>query len=1391
MKKLSYFFCYYFFLISLTFYAQKPRKDFEFFNVKKNISNIGICTITQDQYGFIWIGTNGSGLSKFDGIDYTTYKHHLKDSTSLSSSLIFCSYIDKNNNLWFGTEEGLNLYDREKDCFKRIPIKELTTKKSNVSIRSFQGDNNGNLFIGTYSQGLFILNLNTLNVTKVDSQDFNPDNPLEIHSLKSDKNGTIYAGTNRGLKEYDEKTNSLKLSLIRTVEGVKIIKDPIQSLYYDNNENLWVGTVSNGIYKISELKNTNDGVYEVSQYKISENRILHMINLPDGSLMCGTENDGLFHIDSKGNIVKHYSADKENEKSILANSVWYLFLDRNERIWIGYYNAGISIYDKLHDKFDNIESLHKNTNSLQIGSVTAIAKDDLDNFWISMDGGGIDVVDPTLSFFRNISTKNNNFISGLTDDYVESLFFDKNQNLWAGTWNKGLYYLKKGTTKFINYNIANTSGGLQSNNFLSIDEDSKGNIWFATWDKGLHSYNIKTKQFTHHDSEEFAKHGIPNCYARKVLIDKEDNLWLGTVTNGLFKIIQSADGKFNIQSLADRMAGKFSNYTTANHVLSIYQSKDGAIWIGTRGAGLCKYNPKDDTFSWYNKLNGVESDNITSIIEDSINNIWISSNSGISKLDFSTGIFKQYTEKDGLLSNDYNINATFIDNKKNLYFGNYLGIDFFNPSNIITNNIVPALYLTDFKLFNKTVTPNKDNSPIQAVIGETKNLTLDHTQSVFTIEYTGVNFTRPEKNNYAYYLEGYEESWNYVGQKRSATYTNLDHGEYTFKLKASNNDGIWNETPLELKIKILPPWWKTNWAIFIYGILFLTSIYLLNYLTQNRIKEKQLIKNERLQRQQKDELNKKKIQFFTNISHEFRTPLTLIMNPLKDIINNKELNLPQNIKNKHAIINKNTDRLYRLINELMDFRKLELNKMNVRAIKINLIDFTKNIVSYFKEEANNKNILLTVDTDNPDLMVWADNKMLEKIIFNLLSNAIKITPEGGAINIDLLSTEFLYNLPLVNKDEPVKAVEIIISDTGPGLEKDEISKIFERFYQAEKQSKTYFGGTGIGLEVVQSFVKLHKGEIEVLSEVGLGTSFKILLPTGNNHFNDDQIILDESTEFLKNDDFSFAPSVNIVQQEDEDLEMTKQHTVLIVEDNVELREYLKLELTNQYKVLIASNGSDGLKIAKETFPDVIITDVVMPEIDGMEFCKQIKSNISTSHIPVLMLTAKAKVEDRIEGIETGADAYMVKPFNIRLLKLRLAQLITSRQLIFNKYFSVISELPEDVNSTPLDKEFIENVLNHINENIGDPNLNVETLASQLNLSRSQFYRKIKALTNQTASEFLRNIRLKKAKQILEMGETNISKVCYSIGFSSHSYFTKCFKNYFGILPTEVKPFEEK
>ncbi|HLV62067.1 hybrid sensor histidine kinase/response regulator transcription factor [Galbibacter sp.] len=1362
--------------------AQHSGDKFRFVSIMEDLPKVGVYSINQDDYGFVWLGTNGSGLYRYDGLEYKSYRHRFNDSTSLSSSMVFTTYLDSKHRLWVGTEQGLNLYDRNTDLFQRIPNKNFGDGSAiSLSIRSIIDDNRGNLFIGTFGRGLFKMDVQSRKAISIKTRHIDLSIPLSVHVLKIDKDGGMYAATNHGILLYNEKENVLEPAVFANHEQ---LNSGTQTLVIDAKDNLWTGTSSDGLYKISHMDQS--GVRHIQKLGISSYPFFALEFIEGGGILCGTENDGLYQLNEQGELIHHYISSNKDEQSLLSNSIWSLFLDRDKRIWLGYYNKGVAIYDEFYDKFKGYESLYNNINSLHAASVASIDQDDSGNLWVGMDGGGIDIINKKTGVYTHINKKDQGVYSGLDGDYILSVFIDSQGNVWAGSWDNGIYFLKKGTHHFVNYTVENTAGGLQSNTVVSIAEDSKGTMWFASFRNGLHSYNPKSRSFTNHNTGDFFEQGIHTLDIWKVLVDSKDQIWLGT-TYGLYKVQKLTNGEFKVSSLFNRLAEQYNNVTTANHILSLMESSDGTIWLGTKGAGMAAYRPDTDSLQWYNQLGGFHLENVCSIIESDQNEIWAAGNSGIVRLDPKTGETSNFDQSDGLLSNDYNMNAVFNDGEGNLYFGGYEGMDFFNPKTIKYNQQETLLYLSDLKIFNNKVLPSQPNSPLTKVIAQTDSITFTSKQSVFTIEYSGINYTRPEKNEYAYYLAGYEDNWNYVGNVRSATYTNLDPGNYIFRLKSSNNDGTWNKEPLELYIEVLPPWWKSNWALACYLLLFFSAILILNKMTQNRIRNKQREKYEEEKRIQQEQLNEKKFQFFTNISHEFRTPLTLIMNPIQDILQNDDLNLPPRLREKHAIIHKNTQRLHRLVNELLDFRKLELNKVHLKVTEFDIAQLVLQIVGHYKEEALNRNIDLSFDKDDEQLMIWGDENLLEKVIFNVISNAFKASFEGGAINVAVYAKDQMVAFPLVDENFKAPAIEVVVTDTGIGLEKEQMTHMFDRFYQVENQNHSYYGGTGIGLEVVQSFVQLHKGKIEVESEPGKGTSFKIILPDGKDHFLEEEFAVDTSKklEVLQSDTLEDPMAEYQEVEERQENEQISPHTLLLVEDNIELRSYLQQAFKNQYKVLVASNGEQGLKITKDILPDVIITDVIMPKMNGFEFCREIKTDMRTSHIPVLMLTAKAKIEDRIEGIEIGADAYMVKPFDIRLIKLRLSQLISSRQLIFNKYFSAISEVDENSNTTSLDKEFIQKALDYISKNMDDPNIGVESLASHLNLSRSQVYRKIKALTNQTANEFIRNIRLHKAKALLSAGNTTISEVSYAVGFSSSSYFTKCFKAQFGIVPTQL------
>ncbi|GGF02185.1 hybrid sensor histidine kinase/response regulator [Flavobacterium limi] len=1352
-------------------FSQNTFENYQFRLVSKETSKSGIYTIAQDQSGVIWIGTNGAGLYKFDGVNYIAYEQNSKANNSINSNLIYVAYVDTRNRLWIGTDEGLCLYNRNLNTFENIDIQKKNGRETIISVKSIIEDNNGNLFLGTFNGGLLKLNTESRKITQIKLNIPNSKNCL-INCLAKDKNGTIYLGTNFGLKAVDPVKNEIKKLEISQAD--QLLTGTLVSMCIDSKQNLWIGNGYKGLVKVDLNVKTKQAVL----YPITQKRIMSLLATDPKTILCATENDGLIIVNDEGAIQKKYVNSKFSTRSLSSNSVWSLFLDKEKRIWLGYYNKGLGVFDKINSKVNIIESLPGNPQSLQTSCVTGIAKDNEGQLWISMEGGGVDVYNPKTKLFRHITKSDYSLYSGLTNDNITNVFIDKHQNIWLSSWNEGIFVLKKGSRNFINYNTKNTPG-LTSDNIMSIAQDSRGVIWIGTFAKGLHYYTPSDGQFHHCDSKPFYTNGLINLDIRKVIADSDNAVWVGSTT-GLYKVNTDDFVTFSVTSFRNKMSEKLKNHKSIHTINTLYQATNKEIWIGTDGAGLFSYNKKTDLLQWYINFKGLHEKSISSISESNDGCIWISGKKGITKLDLKSKISFNYSAHDGLLGNDFNNNSVLKDKNGLLYFGSYEGLNYFNPASLVKSKKQLPIYLTDLKLFNKSVAPLEKNSPLIKVLSETKKIILKHDQSVFTIDFIAINYSFPARNEFAYYLEGFEDSWNYVGNKRSATYTNLAPGNYVFKVKASEKNGVWSHKPLELKIEILPPWWKTSFAYLFYSLLLFAAVHFANQYYQNRFKQKQMIEFEQKKAIQIEKLNNKKLQFFTNISHEFRTPLTLILNPLGDIIRNHSPELPEGVLNKLKTIQKSSDRLSRLINELMDFNQLQFNKMTIKLQLLEVINFTKEIVSYFDEEAFSRGIDLRFESNKTSLKDWIDPKMFEKIIFNVISNAFKVTPDNGIIKVKIVVNEEDTNFPLISAVNTYPSFEIIIEDTGAGLDKKDIKRIFDRFYQVNNLNKAYYGSTGIGLEVVRGFVELHKGIIEVESELGVGTTFKLLFPVGKDFFNDNEISFEE---FKKEKKISYTPVIEKTEEQSQDNEekQDRVYTILIVEDNVELRNYLKNELKKEYKVLVAENGQVGLELALQKLPDLILTDVIMPVMSGLELCKNIKADLKTSHIPLMMLSAKALVKDRLEGIDSGADMYLSKPFDMDILRSSLVRLINSRQIMFNKFYNGITPKAKE-KTTTLDNEFIKNILSYITENLSETELSVEILASKVFLSRSQLYRKIKTLTGVSVNEFIRNVRLEKAKELIELGNDNITEISYKVGFSSPSYFTKCYKEKYGHLP---------
>jgi ligand-binding sensor domain-containing protein len=808
--------------------------------------------------GFIWITTYGDGIVRYNSVDFKSYNQGQNtDKRSLSSSIVFSIFQDSQKNIWAGTELGLNIYNNKLDKFENI---DLDGKKQKFPIHAITEYDENTLLLGTHENGLHKLDKNTLESKVIKYQEKKPLKNLQINTIVKSSNGRFLIGTNHGLLTFDPYDEILQLAKFNTRKGYETIGKSIESMVIGKDNSIWIGTSSSGLYKITN----NDDFYFIEKFSITRKRILSLAKKTNGNILCGTENDGLFEINYKTKKVINYQQDKLNNRGVKSNSIWTVFTDDKNRIWLGYYNQGIDVHDDNYNKFNTIESSLNLSNSLNKNSVTGIVKDRKGRFWISMFDGGVDVYDPEEKVFVNLFNQKNNISKGLDRLAIPTIFIDSHDNVWVGTWESGLFLLKNKSNKFVNINMTSKNSVFKSNRIMSFDEDSNGTIWIGTFLSGLYSYDPVKEIFKHHDSPEFKKYNINTSNIRKVLVDHDDNIWLGSRT-GLFKVESSLNDTFKVSSLNKEMnadlEANFNDSIIPSIVFSIFEDSKNNLWIGTLGDGLSKYNIEEKSFKRYDKNTGLIHETVFSLTEDHRGAIWIGGNNGLTKLNPKRNTFINFSKKDGLLSNSFNYNAVYKDVNNVLYFGSSRGINYFNPDEINYNQEKPIVYLSNLMIFNDLIKPDNDQSPLKEVISKTKELVLNHSQKVFTIDYVGINYTRSKNNQYAYFLEGYDNEWNYVETTRSATYKNIPAGDYTFMVKSSNNDGIWNNTPTTLKIKIQPAWWSTKMAIVSYCLMVLLLGYFIYKFLNTRIEEKRILQLERQEYKQFEALNAKKYNF--------------------------------------------------------------------------------------------------------------------------------------------------------------------------------------------------------------------------------------------------------------------------------------------------------------------------------------------------------------------------------------------------------------------------------------------------------------------------------------------------------------------------------------------------
>jgi signal transduction histidine kinase/ligand-binding sensor domain-containing protein/DNA-binding response OmpR family regulator len=1330
--------------------------------------------ITQDREGFIWIGT-ADGLNRFDGYSFKVYKKNPNDTTSLKSNIINCLFTDSYGHLWIGTYSGgLSRYDKEKDSFYNYP------GLVNENINTIAEDKYHRLWVGS-TLGLFMIDLRNNKLTRFLANVNNPLDPATIANNEVDRividNNNLWiaysAGLLSALSINDMKFNHYSLF---HVSGHETADFSVNSLVLDN-ENIWISTWSKGIW----IFNKTTGICrpyenEKSQYinfifKDNKNRFWY-----------SPEYKGLMLVDGKQQI--NFKEDDFNRNSISSNLLSNIFQDKQGNLWLTS-KLGDLNYVVLDNPFYN---WFKNPNSeyeLSSNLINTVLEDSKKLIWIGYEEGGIDLLDAD-----NLKPKihiNGDNLTKLGPGPVLDIFESKHGDIWISKYLDGLKKFDRSAKSFISYqHIDGDEATIAGNDIRHISEDSRGNLWLSIHGGGVDMFNPNTEKVIHykHDSNN-ASASILSDWTFTALCDKQDNIWVATIAG--VSVISPKNGVIKQYTSSNKEDYNLS----ADLAFIIFADSKNFVWIGTSD-GLNKLDPQTGVIKKYFTKDGLPGNLIIDILEDKANNIWISTTNGLSRFSPRDGTFKNFSVRDGLATMEFNKFASFKNKKNEMYFGGRDGLTRFNPDSIKINNFRPPVYITDFKLFNQSVQVKKDNISkgffIPKQIMFCDEITLDHDQNEITLEFAALNYLNLEKNLYKYKLEGFDDHWSIPGHKREVTYTNLDPGEYTFRVIASNNDGIWNTQGASLKIIVNPPFWKTNWAYAVYFAFIIFLLYVFRKFILHEADIKRKLELEELEIQKLHEMDLLKMQFFANVSHEFRTPLTLIIGPIENLLRDIKDDFKQ-VQLK--IIHRNANRLLRLINQLMDFRKIEEARLELNPTKNDIVLFIREIVDTFKQDAVQRGINFEFKHTHSSFEIWFDTDKLDKIIYNLLSNAFKFTRDGGSIeiSIDLSCTANLRGIPRQNNKflSSDKIFIIRIKDTGIGIPKDFQSKIFDKFYQVKNTLNKQ--GTGIGLSLTYELIQLHFGEIIVESTPDIGSEFTVILPLW---MEENELPHFANIEEKKKLIHSGKEQKIIVDEKIEPVELNEELAVLkdklpkilIVEDNADMRTFIKNEFKESYNVLEAHDGDIGLQKALEEIPDAIICDVMMPGKDGFEVCSTLKSDERTSHIPIVMLTAKSSEQHTIEGFESGADDYVAKPFSSAVLKARIKNLIESRILLRKKFTTEPFATLTEISPSKTDEMLFKKAYAIVEKNLNNSNFEVNDFAFEIGMSRTQLYRKINAISGQSVKEFIRIIRLKKAAELLVTRENNISEVAYSVGFNSLSYFTTSFTDYFGMNPSK-------
>jgi signal transduction histidine kinase/ligand-binding sensor domain-containing protein/DNA-binding NarL/FixJ family response regulator len=1337
-------------IIAVVFIGLRPIQaqsvPLHYLGIENGLSNNSVRCIYQDHDGFMWFGTY-DGLNRFDGYEFKVYRNKLNDTHSLAHNYIYAINEDKNHHIWVGTGQGISVYNRRSSTFNpayyinyaskaRVPI--------TSNINAIKTDTAGNVLIGSNGGGLLIQSPGSgVAVQLPFFRNGFPAESYNVHGITIDKKGRAWLLVQDvGLCRYDY--TGKKIVVVNNV-----IRN-LRCLEADVDDNLWIGTNS-GIHKYSITSNTITESYGEQPNQLTSLNLTTLKLDKQQQLWIGTEGGGV-NIFNTVTKTFSYLLPGEDKNMLSSESAFTIFEDKESRKWIGTLKGGIDIIDPHTNQFQTISHSPFRKNSLVYNFVSSFNEDQAQQLWIGTDGGGLSIWDRGKNTFVNFRHTAGNSTS-LSHNSVTSIKQDRQHNTWISTFGGGINKFNPATNSFTRYRCVNDSTGAENKNVWLLYLDREEQLWASTFGNGkLYRFNRASNRFEVFDQE------LNDLISLEE--DSRGELWGGN--------------SYQLSRI-DKKNRQHAHYNIGKPIRAIFEDSRKNLWLGTEGGGLVLFNRENGKIgARFSVDDGLSNNSVLNIVEDKQGNLWLSTFNGLSKFNPVTKTFRNFYQSDGLQSNQFLYNSALRLRSGNLVFGGINGFNIFNPDSLRTRNHFSPVLLTGLRINNQPVA-----SDHEYVTGFNENqvasLQIPYNTAI-AFDFATIEYTSPGKIKYAYYLEGWDRGWTYTNNNRSANYSHIREGNYTLRIKSTNAEGTWNEKETTVKLGILPPWFRTWWAYFLYtGAVGAFVFFYIRY-KASQAKLKYKVKLAQLNAEKEKEINEKKLTFFTNVSHEFRTPLTLIINPAKELLNKKAEDEGADVRQNAGTIYRNARRLLSLVDQLLLFRKAdsEADKLLLSPVNFELV--CREVYECFVQQANARDIQYEFESEPGDYRVYADKEKIEIVLFNVVSNALKYTPDKGLVHMRLFSD--------------AEGVRVSIADNGPGIPAEIGNKLYERFYRDETVNRFSKTGFGIGLFLTKHFIDIHKGTIRYESELGKGTTFYVTLQKGKTHYDEHAQFSAAREESLMLKELVEEPAENLPKTRLEALVMDRQ-SLLVIDDDRQMREYLVLLFGEKYQVYEAESGEAGLVIAEQNTPDIIISDIKMAQMSGMDLCQVIKTSPELRHIPVVLLTGSSSKDSLLKSTEVGADDYITKPFEKEFLVARIENILKSRSDLHQYFFKEITLQKNDLKVSAEDKEFINACIRIVEDHLLDDQFTIQKLATEIGMSHSNLYLKVKAISGQTVNSFVRFIRLRRAAALLISTDCNVNEVIVQVGINDKKYFREQFNKLFGMNPSAyIKKFRK-